>query len=245
MFYRVRNLVQRSLEHLQVAQVGQAIEAEDADICVRALASMLDAMQLDPQACIGLQLLTFSPPSGRQTVTFGDDPDNPSDINVKMPVSLELSSVYRNNGVDVPLALANSFDEYAAQASKTVQGMPSCCYYMRGNDGIGKLYLWPASNGLYELRLQARQDTVLGYESLTLSSVLTLPNGYRDALEKMLANEVKLSFRVTPAVAGQVERAAAAAMRRLKRANFVSHQIQNRVATMTGRGGRYNIYNGQ
>lgn len=244
MAYKVRNLVQRALEHLQVAQVGQPVEAEDADVCVRALASMLDAWQLDPQTTIGLQLLTFTPTAGQQTVTLGDDEDNPSDIVVKMPVSLELSSVYRMNQVDMPIGFANSFDEYAAQASKFVQGLPTCCYYMRGNNGIGTLYLWPAANGLYQLRLQARQDTIIGYESLTLNSDLTLPNGYRDALEKCLAEEVKLSFRVAPVVAAQVQQKAAGAMRRLKRANFVSHQIQNRVATYTGTG-RYSIYTGQ
>lgn len=244
MVYKVRNCVQRALEHLQVAQVGQPIEAEDADVCVRALTSMLDAWQLDPQATIGLQLLTFSPPSGRQTVTFGNDPLNPQDINVKMPAALEFSSVYRQNNVDVPIGLASSFDEYAAQSSKSVQGFPTCCYYMRGNDGIGTLYLWPASNGIYELRLRARQDTVLGYESLTLSTDLTLPNGYRDALEKCLAEEVKLSFRVTPAVSIQVQQKAMAAKRLMKRGNFVSHQIQNRVATYTS-SGRFNIFTGQ
>ena len=102
----------------------------------------------------------------------------------------------------------------------------------------------PAANGLYQLRLQARQDTIIGYESLSLNSDLTLPNGYRDALEKCLAEEVKLSFRVAPVVAAQVQQKSAGAMRRLKRANFVSHQIQNRVATYTGTG-RYNIYTGQ
>lgn len=230
----VRDICQRALEHCNVAQTGQPIEAEDADVCIRALASMLDAWQLDPQATVGLQMLTFTPTSGQQVVTFGDDPENPQDISAKMPVSLELSSVYRVNDVDRPIGFANSMDEYAAQSVKSAQGFPRCCYYQRSNDGIGRLYLWPAATGTYELRLQARQDVVSGYESLRLSTTLTLPNGYRDALEKCLAEEVKLTFRVAPVVSAQIQQKAAAALRKLKRAGFVSHQIQNRVANYTG-----------
>ena len=233
MAYYVSDCIKRALEHIQVAALGQANEADEVDLCLRALASMLDAAQLDPMAVVGLQTLTFTPAAGAQTVTFGDG----QDIDMKMPVSLELSSVYRVNGVDVPIGFAPSFDEYAAQADKATQGTPQCCFYMRGNNEVGTLYLWPASDGSYQLRLQARQDVVAGYESLATGTQLTLPNGYRDWLEKSLAVEIGPTLHAPEAAYAKAVRAAGIAARRLKRANFVSHQLRSPAAN----GGAYNI----
>jgi hypothetical protein len=222
----VADIAQRSCEILGVLAVGETLGTADTDICVRALSSLLDSWQLDPQAVVGLQELVYSPANGAQSVTIGAS----GQIVSPMPARVELSSFYRLNGVDVPIGVANSYDEIAAQASKTVTGLPQIMYLMRGNANLSTLYLWPASNGNYELHLWVPQEDVAGFSTIISSTTLTLPNGYRKALEDCLAVELITSFSVPDVVASKVMHSAAMSLRKVKRGNFTSYQIQNRVA---------------
>lgn len=225
----VSAIVDRALEHLNVKAAGQATSADDSDVCIRALVSLLDSWQLDPQTTIGLTELVYTPIGGQNTITIGPT----GQIVAPMPARFELSSFYRNGQVDTPLGIANSQDEYNAQPVKTVTGLPRFIYYERGNSGIGTIYLYPASMGGIELHLWVRQDVVGGYQSLTPNTDLVLPNGYRNALEWCLAEEVQSDFGNSD---GDVVRKAALIRRKLKRSNFISGQLQPRFGLGLSRG---------
>ncbi len=213
-------IIRRALEHLNVQESGQQVATEDGDIGLRALVSMLDAWQLDPQATIGLQEFVYQPSGGQQTVTIGPT----GQIVGTMPVRIEPASFYRVGGIDRSLGIANSLEEYTAQANKSFTGLASFARYERGNNGVGTLYLYPAAEGTEVLHLWARQDVVLGYASLGLATPMTLPNGYQNAMEWCLASELSSDFAINSQA--DVERKASIAYRRLKRANFVSAQMQ-------------------
>lgn len=220
------DIANRALEILNIYPPGASQPApEDTDLGVRALVTLLDAFQLDPQAVIGLREYVYTPSGGQQTVTIGPS----GQIVATQPVTIEPSSFYRQNGVDRPIGIANSFEEYAAQANKAVQSLQPFIYYMRGNDGQGTIYLWPAANGSYELHLWARQEVISGYASITPTTTLTLPNGYRKWLEDILAFDLCEDYSVPTESMARLEKRAGVATRRLKRANFVSHQLQQPV----------------
>ena len=228
-------IITRALEHLNVKDASQELSADDSDLALRALISMLDAWQLDPQATIGLQELTYTPTAGAQSFTIGPA----GNIVATMPVRIEMSSFYRVNGIDTPIGIANSLEEYTVRAAKSVQGLTNFIRYERSNSGTGTVYLYPASDGSEQLHLFARQDVVSGYASLVLGTNMTLPNGYRNALEWCLASEIAVDFPTPTVTQAVVDRKAGISLRRMKRANFVSAQIQPVVGTVTN--GTYSI----
>lgn len=230
----VLQIIDRALEHIQIKAPGETTSAGDADAGLRALTSLLDSANLMPQAVIGLTELVFTPAAGAQTVTIGPTSDTPPDIIASMPVRLEQASFYRVGDVDELLPLCPSFEEYTNRCTKTVQGHPDACYYMRG-DEVGTLYLWPASDGSVELHLWVQREVITGQTDLALADVLTLPPGYRMWLEYAVASEVCATFNRPPLVAAFVERRAGMALAKVKRANFVSHQLDSRTP------GRYDI----
>ncbi len=221
----VADIVNRAFEIIGVNAAGESTATADSNLAVNALVSLLDLWQLDPQSVVGLQELTYTPAAGAKTVTIGAA----GQIVSAMPARIEPSSFYRINGIDMPLAIADSFDEYAAIAAKSTQGPPSIAYLMRGNTEVGTLYLGPASDGTYELHLWVPQQNVQGFATLTSGTTLTLPNGYKKMLEDNLAEELLTSFSVPDVIGTKVMRAAARSRRKVKRGNFVSHQLQNRV----------------
>lgn len=235
-----RDIVNRALEHLNVLGLGQTASAEDADVGLRALAELLDQMQLDPQMVIGLQEYVYSPPGGTASFTIGPTGQVSA---TTMPARLELSSFYRVNGVDKPVGIANSLDEYNSQPSKTSQGLPLFIAYNRNDSTLnGTVYLSPASNGTYELHLWARQDVVAGYQSLTLSTSLTLPNGFKRTLGWILAEELLIDYTIDPSTAVMIRQMAANARRKIKQSNYVSGQLQMPVGVIPRR--FYNITTG-
>jgi hypothetical protein len=214
----VSQIVDRALEHLRIKQTGQTTSAENADLGLRATSSLLDLWQLDPQLAIGLTELTFTPDPGAQSFTIGAS----GDIEATMPVSLDPSTFVRDGNVDRQVVIADSMEQYTAQPLKDTQGPLTLVYLQRGNDGVATVYMSPAATGSEELHLWVRQDVVDGYDALALTTNLTLPNGVRNTLEWCLAAEMAPDF---PGADPRVEQRAANALRKLKRSNFKSLQI--------------------
>lgn len=220
-------IVNRALEILNVYAPGMSAPApEDSDLGLRALKTLLDAWQLDPQMTLGSQEFVYTPTGGQQTITIGATGQI---VTARQPVSITMASFYRMNGVDRPVGIANSLEEYTAQANKAVQSLQPFIYYQRNNTDVGTIYLWPAANGQYELHLFGQQEVVGGYSSMTLVTDLTLPNGYQKWLEDLLAFDLVEDYSVNSQVMERLKRRAEVATRRLKRANFVSHQLQQPV----------------
>jgi hypothetical protein len=231
-----QTLITAALEHMGVAEIGQTPNPDDSDKCLRALISMLDAWQLDPQDIIGLQELTHTPAAGVQSFTIGPA----GSIVATQPLRIESSSFYRINSVDMPLGVG-TLAEYNAKSTKTTQGHPEFVAMVRGYD-TATVYLYPASDGDAQLRLWVQRDVVSGFATLTTSTSITLPNGYQNGLEWCLADEAAPDFSVPAEKLMVIARKASIARRRLKRAN--TRITEMRMPAGVARGRSFNINEG-
>lgn len=213
-------IIDRALEHIGIKGAGEITSAEDADAGIRAMTSLLDALQADSLNVVGLTELTYTPPAGAQTVTIGTG----QNIVATAPVRISTASTYRVGGIDYPLPMADSFDEWTQIADKAMQSTPETCFYMRG-PSIGTLYLGPASNGSYQLRLWVPQEVVTGQSTLALAGTLTLPAGYRAMLEYGVALELCPTFERPDNVTARMELRYSRALRRIKRINTKVPQL--------------------
>ena len=217
-------IITAALRHLGV--IGSAdttVDADDADICLNSLKSMLDSWNLSPQDCVGLQELTVTPIAGSTSFTIGAA----GDIVARQPVKI-VKAVYRQGSTDYPVEVVE-VAEYADYALKSNQAAP-CVVALNRSGATATVYVYPACNGSAQIRLWVATDVIASFDTLGLSTTLTLPNGYQNALEWSLAEEVAQSFSVPPQILAIVTRKASIAHRRIKRAN-------NRVPQLEVRGG--------
>jgi hypothetical protein len=221
----VLQIIDRALEHIGIKAPGETTTADDAATGLSALQGVLDAFQLNGAAIVGLQQLApFTPAAGAQTVTIGPVD---CDITAAVPAGINQSSFFRVAGVDQPLLAFHSFEQYAGQADKAAQGQPYAAFYAR-SPTVGTLYLSPAADGLYALHLWIALDVVTDQATLALADTLTLPYGYRMWLEYAVAAELCPTFTRPPMLAAMMERRAQLALNKVKRGNFVSHQLSPR-----------------
>lgn len=223
-------IITAALQHLGVIGAAETtVEANDAALCLASLISMLDAWNLNPQDCVGLQELTVTPTAGATTFTIGAA----GDIVARQPARI-VKAVYRRSGTDWPVEVVN-VEEYADYPLKSTQSNPCAIALNRGPD-TSTVYIYPAADGASQIRLWVTTDVVTSFDTMVLATTLTLPAGYQNALEWCLAEEVSDSFSVPADKLARVIRKAGIAHRRIKRVN--SHVPQLDV----GKGARvYNV----
>jgi hypothetical protein len=179
-----------------------------------------------PTAYNGLYAVATVPSSTTLTYTFagGTSPATGTitaspNIVTQAPVRLEEASFVRLGGVDFLLGMAPSFEEYNINPVKTIQGYPTQCWYNQDTtSGIGRLYLYPASNGA-DLHLWMRQVVLAGFSTMTLATTLTLPMGLKKVLCDILAGQLLDSYNVPEPSYSKLEKKAALSLRKFKRAN--------------------------
>ena len=188
----------------------------DLNLALTTLKYLMDHWQLDPQTTLGLQEFVYTPAAGTQSFTIGAT----GAVVTQMPPRIESASFVRLNGVDFLIGFAANFDDYNSQPVKTTQGYPTKCWYNPNTDTqLGTFYMWPASNG-GELHLWIRQNPLSGFNSLTLSSTLTLPMGLQKVLIDNLAAEMLDSYNVPAQAYQQIKRKAALSLKKWKRPNI-------------------------
>ena len=221
----VLQIIDRALDHIGIRSPGETTTAEDAATGLSALQAVLDSFQLNGAAIVGLQQLDpFTPAAGAQTVTIGPED---CDITAAVPAGISQSSFYRVNGMDTPLLQFHSFEQYAGQSDKATTGLPCASFYMR-TPTVGTLYLSPAADGAFALHLWIALEVVTDQATLALADTLVLPYGYRMWLEYAVAAELCPTFTRGPGLTQMMERRAQLALNKVKRGNFVSHQLSPR-----------------
>ena len=212
-------IITTALRHLGVLDAVSNVSGDDAAHCLELLRSMLDALQLDPQATTGLQELVYTPTSGTTSFTIG-----PSGAIVAAQPARIVKAVYRINNIDYPVDVVN-VEDYAEFSLKSERSNPSCIALNRSTN-TATVYLFPAAEGSAQLRLWVANEVVSGFTSMTLTTTLTLPNGYQNFLEWGLAEEAAPSYVVPEMNMQRVLRQAGIARRRMKRANVRVPQLE-------------------
>jgi hypothetical protein len=204
----VLDIIKAAMGHLGVLDPAEEPAASDSDSFCRGLASLLDAWQLDPQAVIGREELTYIPSGATFTIGPGGNIDR------RAPAGI-VAAFYRRSGLDTPVGV-KPLENYLSQASKTTQGTPDFIAYE--HDGAsGTVYVYPSGDGVSELHMWVLQDVVPDFQSITVTSTLSLPSGYRNALEWNLASELAADYPSNRT--SFVEAKASRALKRLKRSN--------------------------
>lgn len=206
-------IIQAALRHLGVLGSTETVSGDDAAKCLESLVSILDALQVEPSSIVGLQQLTYTPPLGTQSFTIGPS----GNVVATQPVKIERNSFYRANGVDTHLNV-RSMDDYNAMPDKAGTGSPLFVAMNRGYD-TATVYVYPAADGVSQLRLWVQLEPVTSFSSITLTTDLALPAGMRRMLEWNLADEVSTDYEVSGQTLQQVKQNAANSKRLFKRSN--------------------------
>lgn len=203
----VADIINLALKDVGIVGTGQTAMAEDTNDALSTLNQMLGQWQVDGFAVYTLKSVAF-PVTGATSYTIGTG----GNVNRARPDEVE-GAVYRLNGVDTPLHIIQSFDDYQAIALKSSVGFPSAVHY-QATFPLGRLYVYPVpSSG--EILITLREEFT---EYTSTASDLALPNKYRMAVRFSLAELLKVSY---PDATGRpdIMQAAMKARRILKRSN--------------------------
>ncbi len=202
---------------LGVVAPGEALKAADGDLVLTLLNRILDAWKLESLYAYATETIEHTTVGEAATLTIGPT----GDIDVtERPVRLEDGCFYRVAGIDYRLNQVNEA-EFNRIPFKAVSTLAPTDFEYNPTFPLGRLQFYPRipTGAAMNLIVQKRLD-----EFASLTTVYTLPPGYKRALVYTLGEEAGAYYEreIPPTVA----RNAAAARRILKRSNFTVPQLQ-------------------
>lgn len=200
-------VINHALRDANVLGEGETASADVAQDALASLNQMLALWQIDNLFVYAQQDTSFSP-TGAVSYTVGTG----ANINMARPAKID-GLYWRNSGLDYPITLLDTFEQYESIAQKTQAGEPGYAFYLPSYP-YGTLYLTPQpSTGSVHLITQAN----LPAEN-ALADTLTLPPPYvlpiRSNLTVLLCGTYGAPVR--PSVAAM----AANSLRMLRRSNL-------------------------
>lgn len=208
-------IIESAMGKINMIAAGETLSAEDADLCLSRLNTMVDAWGLENLMCYTTTETTFTLPANTTSRTIGTG----QQINVARPVRIELGSFTRISGIDRQLTPASEREYNSISLKSTASGWPVVAHF-DGGSPTGNVYFWPPASEAAEVHLVTLAPIS---QFADLATEYTLPPGYQRALENNLAVEIAPDFRreVSPMVAG----AAANSKRQIKRMNHKAPQM--------------------
>ncbi|MGE5650943.1 MAG: hypothetical protein ACM34A_12170 [Bacillota bacterium] len=226
------DIINMALKDIGVIASGETASAEDAADALMTLNQMIGQWQAQKSYVTGQQAISFNV-TGEQTYSIGSG----ADINTTLPVAID-SAFYRLNGIDYPVDVLNSFEDYENITLKTITGtIPSAIFYRRDYPN-GTIYVWPQpQTGSINL---VTRDNLPTYAALT--DPLNVPAEYELALRYSLAELLLVSFpQATPRM--DVVSMAQRARRVMKRNNLNIPMMGQPQEVLSN--GRFSIYSGR
>ena len=203
------DIIEGAMSEINMLAAGETVSAEDADLCLSRLNSMVDAWGLENLMCYATTETTFTLPASTTSRTIGAS----QQIDVARPVRIELGSFSRLNSVDSPINPVGRSEYNAVTLKSTVGGRPDYAFF-DGGSPTGNVYFWPPCADALEIHLVTLAPLS---QFADLATDYTLPPGYKRALEKNLAVEIAPSFRAQASV--MTMGAASNSKRQIKRMN--------------------------
>ena len=200
-------LITDAMAQANLTESGQSLPSEEAQTGLRALNRLMGKWS---------QMRLLIPALAQYTVTLNGAASytiGPTGVVVGLrPIKVLSATATDAAGTDYEVHLRTQ-EQWDAIPLKDVDGGPPDQVWYQPTLGNGRLWVYPRSTG-YTLQLDA-QALVASFPSLTTD--LTLPEGYEAAIVPSLADELCSTYGVqTP---GDVLRRAAGAVRALKRTN--------------------------
>jgi hypothetical protein len=203
----VLSVITDALADANVTDRGETPSANDSQTALDLLNQMLAMWQVDNVTVYAQQRTSFSP-SGALSYAVGTG----QTVNMARPARID-RAYWRLDGIDYPITLLDTFEQYESIEQKTQAGEPQFAFYLPSYAN-GTLYLYPQpSTGTMYLVTQVTLPA-----SNALADTLTLPPEYVLPIRSNLTVLVCGAYQapVKPAIAAT----AMSSLRLLKRNNL-------------------------
>ena len=169
----------------------EVANSNDANLGLMVLNDMIDAWNAESQAIFTVRSDDFPFVGGQQVYTMGAT----GDFDIARPARIDgMSSILLSdpsNPIEVPILMYSVGDWQTQVPVKVVQGsFPQICYD-DGNFPLRSLSFWPTPQGQ---PCSARIYSWQGLGAQTLTSLITFPPGYSEALRYNLAVRLGAEF---------------------------------------------------
>jgi hypothetical protein len=203
----ISTIVSDTLADANIIDRGETASGDDAQTVLSLLNQMLAMWAVENVNVYAQQETSFTP-TGALSYTVGTG----ANVNMARPARID-QAYWRLAGVDYPITIIPTFEQYEGIAQKTQAGEPQYAFYLPSYP-TGTLYLYPQpSTGTVHLVSNVALPT-----ANVLADTLTLPPEYVLPIRSNLTLLVCGAYGapVRPAIAAT----AAASLRTLKRNNL-------------------------
>jgi hypothetical protein len=227
-----RDLINLALKQAGVLGVGQTSQAEDINDAFTILNMMVSQWNKRRWLIFRLVDLAFIA-NGSGSYTIGPAGNFVS----PRPDRLEAAFI-RINGVDYPLTVLQSREDYNRIPIKTIAGTTHSVFY-DPTFPVGTLYTYPVANAGYELHLTVKMQIT---KFANLSEEINLPEEYQEAILYNLIPRLWTLFQMTPnaSLFRTTAALAASALNTIRNAN-IAVPLLVMPPGLDG-GGFYNVY---
>lgn len=209
-------IISEALGHLGVLSAGDTLNADDADTCLTALNTLVDAWNLPSLTQYTTTDGTATLAGGATSLTIGPS----QNINVTRPGRIELGSYVRADGIDSPMESVSE-EEYNSIRIKGLTGYVPRVFFYDPGASTGTIYYFPSPSTSVVVHHPIASQFA-AFADLTTS--YTFPPGYKRMMVFNLAVEVASIFDQQPSP--YVMSQAAVSMRLVKRANLQVPQLE-------------------
>jgi len=192
------DLITSALHLINVLPSGETATAAEANDALFVLQDMIDGWQAERLMIFTIPRLVFSLKAGQQTYNYGLNPPNPWDFNSPRPAKIERMGIIWLGNAAQPLELPLQYLTVAQWQEIPVKNIQSSLpQYVWDDDGFPfrGLNFWPIPNV---------GDNVAIYpwmalnSPVTLTSLVSYPPGYQQALRYNLAVMLAAEFPPVP-----------------------------------------------
>lgn len=239
------DIITFALKRIGVYAPGETVADSDAEDCLTALNDMLDSWSNENLTCYAKLEQSVALTVGKTTYTIGTS--GGADINLTRPLKIDDSPVSayiqdtNGNNFYLNVVPQEQWNMIANRSGNVNSNIPDTLFY-DPQFPLGKINFWPQPNsGNYT----AFWDSFLQLTTFTnLASSLSLPPGYKDALQKNLAIEVWPDFKSGEPPAWLIEQARVAKAN-VKRTNIKAVQAVFDPELVSRAIPTFNIYSGR
>ena len=185
-----RQIIEQALRSIQVLGQGQTLSANEAAYALEMLNDLLGSWSVEGGLVFQDVIETFSL-TGAASYTIGTG----GDFNTARPYDITNAYVTAVGGSnDYPLQ-RYSQSQYANLSNKSITSGISEAYYFDNNFPLANIFLYPKPTSSYTITLYSRKPLT---EFTTLNTDISLPSGYKRALQQNLAIDLAPTYEREP-----------------------------------------------
>lgn len=192
---KVLDLLTDALIEIGAIAVGETAQAADIQFALRTLNRMLAVWSTEDLTVYTITPQVFPLVSGKQVYTIGAG----GDFNTPRPVKIPMVSVLQNPGasneLEIPVSILTD-EEWQGVAMKQTPSVFPVYAWITGDVPLNNIYFWPVpGSAAYSVKLYA-WGLFTTYTQLT--TVMSFPNGYEEAILSNLAIMLCPSYGLQP-----------------------------------------------